>query len=395
MAARQANSLCAVRQDPGAEPGGNLLRVLHLNAGNLYGGVETVLVTLARARELCPSMEPHFAVCYEGRLSRELKAAGVPLYFLGQARMSRPWTVWGARARLRQLLEKERFDLVVCHMSWSLAVFGQTARQTGHRVALWSHGFQVRRNWLDRMAAGVRPDIALANSAFTASALGSKFPDWPQQVVYYPVASTASAEAEVWRAELRNQFEVEDDTTLILQVSRLEAWKGHSLLLEALARLKDQGKWVCWIAGGPQKAGEEEYLQRLQAVVKELDLERRIRFLGQRSDVPKLMAAADVFCQPNLEPEPFGIVFLEALWAGRPVVATAMGGALEIVDESCGLLSKPGDANSLALCLRHLIESPEGRARLGGCGAERARRLCDPATQLRKLETLWRIERRP
>jgi glycosyltransferase involved in cell wall biosynthesis len=274
-------------------------------------------------------------------------------------------------------------------------VFGQTARETGHRVALWSHGFQMRRNWLDRMAAGVRPDIAVANSVFTASALRARFPDWPQQVIYYPVATTASAEAEVWRADLRKQFGVEDDTTLILQVSRLEAWKGHSLLLEALSQLKDLGKWLCFIAGGPQKAGEEDYLQSLQAAAKELGLEGRIRFLGQRSDVPKLMAAADIFCQPNLEPEPFGIVFVEALWAGRPVVATAMGGALEIVDESCGLLSKPGDPDSLALSLRRLVDSPELRSRLGGGGAERARQLCDPTTQLRKLETLWRTPRRP
>src|SRR4029077_17678762 len=98
------------------------LRVLHLNAGNLYGGVETLLTAMARLRGLCPSLEPHFGVCYEGRFSQELASAGVPVYLLGEARMSRPWTVWRARRRLQEVLCKEKFDAVICHMDWSLVV---------------------------------------------------------------------------------------------------------------------------------------------------------------------------------------------------------------------------------------------------------------------------------
>src|SRR5579864_2041164 len=103
------------------------VRVLHLHSGNMYGGVETLLVTLARLRHLCPGMEPHFALCYEGRLSRELKATGVPVYILGAARIRNPWTTWRANRRLRDLLRSESFH-VVCHMPWPLVVFGRTAR---------------------------------------------------------------------------------------------------------------------------------------------------------------------------------------------------------------------------------------------------------------------------
>jgi len=56
---------------------------------------------------------------------------------------------------------------------------------------------------------------------------------------------------------------------------------------------------------------------------------RRVRFVGERLDVARILAAADIFCQPNIEAEPFGIVFIEALYAGLPVVASASGGALE------------------------------------------------------------------
>ena len=73
----------------------------------------------------------------------------------------------------------------------------------------------------------------------------------------------------------------------------------------------------------------------LKAIADRGGVADRVRFLGQRSDVPRLMAAADVFCQPNAGPEPFGVVFVEALYAGLPVVTSAFGGAVEVVERPC------------------------------------------------------------
>src|SRR5436309_8489644 len=106
------------------------MRVLHVNSGNRYGGVETILVTLARHRHLCPHMEPSFALAYEGRLSDELLAAGVPVHHLGRTRSSRPWTVWRARHRLRKLIQEKGFDLVICHGPWSQAIFAPAVRSS-------------------------------------------------------------------------------------------------------------------------------------------------------------------------------------------------------------------------------------------------------------------------
>ena len=92
-----------------------------------------------------------------------------------------------------------------------------------------------------------------------------------------------------------------------------------------------------------------------------------MRFLGQREDVPRLMAAADVFCQPNTGPEPFGIVLVEALYAGLPVVTSGFGGAAEIVDQTCGVLTAPGDAR---ICRGHaagLDPGPVEATGAGGC----------------------------
>ena len=173
---------------------------------------------------------------------------------------------------------------------------------------------------------------------------------------------------------------------VIIQVSRLETWKGQRVLLEALARLRDVPAWACWQVGGAQRPAEARYLESLQADAERLGLTDRIRFLGQRSDVPALLASADIFCQPNLDPEAFGISFVEALYARLPVVTSAMGGAIEIVDATCGVLVPPNDAVRSPRRSRSCsgIERSR-RRRLGRGGPARARTLCDPEGQMNRI----------
>jgi glycosyltransferase involved in cell wall biosynthesis len=139
------------------------------------------------------------------------------------------------------------------------------------------------------------------------------------------------------------------------------------------------------MVGGAQRKEEQHYLDSLKDQAAELGVADRVRFLGQRSDVPRILKAADIFCQPNEGPEPFGIVFIEALGAGLPVVTTNFGGATEIVTDQEGYLTPPGDHRLLADSLRGLINSPEERRRLSRSGPSRARTLCDPVTQMRRL----------
>lgn len=378
-----------LRETPTAPSPKDRIRVLHLHAGNMYGGVETLLATLANLRDLCPDMESHFTLCYEGRINDELAAAGAPVHALGEVRISRPWTVWRARRRLREILRREHYDAVICHQHWPLVVFGRTVRAAGQKVILWAHNFHTGKNWLERAAERITPDLLVADSTFVGGTMAHLYPGVPAPVVYYPLALVNAPDAALWRARVRQEQNVDDDTAVIIQVSRCEIRKGHPLHLEALSKLNSKN-WVCWIVGGPQSAEERRYFDEVRGAAQRLGIADRVRFLGQRSDVPQLLAGADIFCQPNQGPEPFGIVYVEALWAGLPVVTTAMGGALEIVDESCGLLSAPANAVSLAKALDRLIQSPELRKRLGQAGPARARYLCDPSTQMNILEQLVR-----
>ena len=362
------------------------LRVLHVSSGNLYGGVETALVTLARFRHLCPEMDQQFALCFEGRLSEELREAGVPVHRLNEVRASRPWTVRAARQRLRQVISEQKPDVVICHMFWSLAVFGPAARKASAPLLFWAHDTSTGSRWLEQWARRASPDAIIGNSLYTQTTVSKFFPETPWHVLRYPVSQARSEEAAAHRPATRKELGVGNGTVVVLQVSRMEAWKGHLLHLEALSRIKDMPGWTCWIAGGPQRPEEEQYLGSLRKKAVELGIADRVQFLGQRSDVRTLLAAADIFCQPNQGPEPFGIVFIEALYAGLPLLTTAMGGPPEIIDDSCGILVEPGQPAQIAEALRRLIESPGLRDRLRQAGPSRARQLCDPGAQIHRLK---------
>jgi glycosyltransferase involved in cell wall biosynthesis len=361
------------------------MNVLHICPGNLFGGVETLLVTLARHRDLCPEMRPHFAVCFEGRLASELSAAGVPLHRLGEVRVRKPWTVWRARRVLAALLRTSPFDAVICHSVWPQAVFGPVVRASGTPLFLWLHDLPRGRHWLERWAKRTRPDGVICNSRFTSTGLSKLYRDVPAQVVYCPVAMPQSTCSPTERSGVRAEFDTADDDIVIIQVGRLEPIKGHRICLEALALLAHEPNWVCWQVGGAQRLHEARYLEHLQSTATRLGIADRVRFVGTRSDVPRLLAAADIYCQPNVSPDTFGITLIEALLAELPVVTTAMGGALEIVTEACGKLLAPNNPTALAASLHEWILDADMGTRLGHAGPLRARQLCEPANRMNEL----------
>lgn len=364
------------------------VRVLHVGHGMVYGGIETLLHTLALHRGLCPGMEPHFALCFQGRLSAELAQAGVPVHHLGETRVSRPLTVYRARRALRTVLKSQHYDIVVCHSPWPQAVLGPAARRVGVPLAFWQHGPTPRRHWLERWASTCQPEVAVSNSTFTAATLAQLYPRVHAEVVYCPVAPPDATSA-VGRASIRRTLSTLDHETVIVQVGRMERGKGQREHVDALAMLSAIPGWVCWFVGGAQRPDEVRYLNELEMVVGTLGLSARVRFCGQRSDVRNILAAADVYCQPNIGPEGFGITLVEALYAGLPIVTSAIGGALEIVDESCGVLVTPGDSGGLSNALSRLVTNPRERARLGSGGPTRARYLCDPGARLSQLEQVF------
>jgi glycosyltransferase involved in cell wall biosynthesis len=352
------------------------MRVLHVAAGNLYGGVERILVAIASG----PTEWQHdFALCFGGRLRDELQERGASCHMLGDVRFSRPTTVWRARRRLRGVLAATAFDMVLCHSPWAFALAAPVAQ---HRRALWAHDALDGTHWTEHRVLRHPPDLVICNSHFTADAIHGWLRDVPVEVVYAPVTPPTSSGDD--RTALRRELGASERATVILIACRLEAWKGHEELLEAASQLT--GDWMVWIAGGVQRPAEADLDRRLKALATTRGIADRVRFLGERSDVYRLMRAADIHCQPNVAPEPFGVAFAEALYAGRPVVTVDAGGAREIVTPRCGVLVPPADRAALRAALQSLIDDPDRRRHLGEAGPARARELTDPMQQIAALE---------
>jgi glycosyltransferase involved in cell wall biosynthesis len=247
---------------------------------------------------------------------------------------------------------------------------------------LWAHNALDGSHWTERRVRRTPPDLIICNSEYTSQAIAAWMPATPRAVIYAPVPESRTTPDA--RREVRHQLGVGHSTTVILIASRLEEGKGHRMLVDAVSGLR--GDWALWMAGGVQQPSEEQLARDIEAAVQTGGLDNRVRILGERRDVPRLLRGADILCQPNLEAESFGIAFVEALIAGVPVVTSDLGGAREIVTADCGVLLPPGDVAVLHATLQQLIDEPARRSRLGAAGPLRARSLTDPATQIAALE---------
>ena len=197
----------------------------------------------------------------------------------------------------------------------------------------------------------------IANSQATATAFASAGgnPDLVE-VVYNGIALEPFEELPVDRVrQLRQELGIDDAPTIGI-FSRLSFWKGQHVVLQALEHLPE----VHAVMVGDALFGETEYAAHLRSLTEELNLQNRVHWLGFRRDIPALMQACDYIVHPSTEPEPFGRVLVEGLLSGRPVIASAAGGALEIVEDGVtGRLFPPNDADALAAIVRELHANPQ------------------------------------
>jgi glycosyltransferase involved in cell wall biosynthesis len=151
-------------------------------------------------------------------------------------------------------------------------------------------------------------------------------------------------------------------------VGRLDWWKGHEYFLEAVAETARQVPQLkALIIGEPEKSPQNwNYYQKLLSLTTSLNLDDKVIFAGFRQDIPRLMSTLDVVVLSSSVPEPFGRVVIEGMAAGKPVVATAAGGVLDIIQNGInGLLVPCKDAHALANALLTLLADPEKAQRIG------------------------------
>jgi glycosyltransferase involved in cell wall biosynthesis len=201
--------------------------------------------------------------------------------------------------------------------------------------------------------------------------------------VHNPIAGAVTADRDHARAMTRAALGLDEETPVVIAAGRLDPGKGHEELLEAIALVRDEVSDVVLLVCGKSSWGvDREPL--LAARAAELGIRDSVRFLGHRTDLPALLASADVFCLPS-QLEPFGLVYLEAMRSQLPVAASWSGGVPEIVVHGqTGLLSSPSSPGDLASDLVTLLKDRSLRAQMGEAGARRASEAFSPDRLSRK-----------
>ena len=185
-------------------------------------------------------------------------------------------------------------------------------------------------------------------------------------------------------SDVRSEWNLDPSTPLIVCAARLEEEKSVKTLVAAMAILKERN-----IAAHCVIAGEGAEKDALQSQIESAKLGANVRLLGFRNDVLSLMNAGEIFVLPSLA-EPFGLVILEAMALGKPVVATNVGGPPEIVeDDATGVLVPPGDFVALADALAELISDSARREKFGISGRARYNELFRPERLAESVRTIY------
>ena len=355
--------------------GKNLPRVLHLINTFSVGGVEMHLLSLVQR---LPRDRYDVTVAYfreEAQEARSLvpdfQRLGVPVVDLGMPHWRDVW----ALARLRKVLKRGRFHLVHTHL-FRADVFGPPlARMAGVPAVVTSVHNTERffKNPAVRLAlrlANRHVDRVVAISQAVKASLVDDvgLPEDRIQVIHYGIAM--DREGQPSRVAIRDRLGVPQDALVIGTVGRLSRQKGHRYLLEAFPRVL--GRWPdarLLIVGHD----DERLRPELQALAQRLGIGERVLLPGYMEGA-EAMEAMDLFALPSLW-EGFGLVMLEAMRAGLPVVASRVGSLPEIVEEGeTGLLVPPADSEGLASAVLRVLDTPERGRALGARGRERARR---------------------
>jgi glycosyltransferase involved in cell wall biosynthesis len=172
---------------------------------------------------------------------------------------------------------------------------------------------------------------------------------------------------------VREEFGVKSDQTLLGIIGRIDWWKGHEYFIEAIAKAAKEIPGLRGLIVGSLEKNvigildrNRRYFKKLKLMVNSLGLSDKIIFTGSRNDVPRLVAAIDVVVHASSVPEPFGLVIIEGMAAGKPVVATGAGGVLDILEDGLnGLLVPCRDAEAMARAILQIISDPDRAKQMG------------------------------
>ncbi len=295
-----------------------------------------------------------------GPLESELLDQGVRLE---GPRRSRPEFLHWPRATLglARFLRRERPTIVHFFLPRPYVYGSVAAELAGHRRRIMSRrsltDYRARYPLLGTLERLLHSRTVglIGNSRAVVDQLAAEVGSWRKLALIHngvkiPEAMTASD-----RARARHSLRIADDALVIVVVANLVSYKGHGDLIEALALANDHlpKPWVLLAIGRDEGIGA-----RLKEKAKALNVSDNIVWLGEQNAAEQLLCAGDIFVLPSHQ-EGFSNALLEAMAAGIPAIATAVGGNVDaVVDDESGLLVPPNDSDVLAAAILRLANDP-------------------------------------
>jgi len=334
------------------------------------GGAEVLAVRLAR--QLADRHRFVF-VCLDelGRLGQDLQAEGFRIEVLAR----RPGIDWRSSFRLARFLRREQVDLVHAHQ-YTPYFYSNLARFFYRRpsILFTEHGRHFpdyprrKRIAVNRLFLKGRDRVIGVGEA-VREALISNEGICPERikVIYNGVDLAPFQDGTGEREVVRRELGLEAGSLAIVQVARLDYLKDHGTAVRTIERVlqKCPRARLVLVGDGPEEP-------QIRELVRQRGLEPHVQFLGLRTDVARLLEAADIFLLTSIS-EGIPLTLIEAMAAGVPIVATRVGGIGEVVaDGSTGLLAPSGDDSSLAQQILRLSENAALRQALGAEGRKRA-----------------------
>lgn len=324
------------------------------------GGAEKLIVESARHWDRSSfDYRVAYILPWKDQLVAEMRALDVPVACIGTPRGLGLRTI----IRLRRQIRDWNAHLIHAHlpMSGILArlVVTQPVVYTEHNLVT---SYRLPTRLANRLTYGRNRAVTAVSAAVAAGVAGHPGPE--VEIVSNGVAVTVDPAAA---REVRRELGIGSDRPLIVHVGNVRPGKGHDTLVDATAALLRRRPDVTVVSVGGEKYSGSLDMLRIRA--REAGLEGALRFLGPRRDALAFIAAADVYVNPS-EVEGLPVTILEAMALGRPVVATAVGGVPELVeDRENGMVVPPGSPDALAEVIHELLESPGMQAHLGRAAA--------------------------
>lgn len=247
--------------------------------------------------------------------------------------------------RLALYARRQKADLIHGHLTRGAWYAGWGAKLAGTACVATAHSDNAGKHF-------GRADKVIAVSRAVADFLqGCGYDSGRIRPIHHGITDFTAGPQTCSRMVMRQQLGLPDDEPCLLMAARFVEAKGHDVALQALSRLRDR-PWTLLLAGDHQ----DDLGPATQAQAERLGISARIRFLGVRDDIPDLMRAADVLLAPSRR-EALSLTLLEASAASLPVVASRVGGIVEVVDDGAsGFLVSPNDPDELARMLILLLD---------------------------------------